>query len=128
MKASTATIIYYFAVMKTHRKVPAAAWKAAAVAAALLCQACPGRGRPPAVPKGKLVLEVTPGHAHVYLDERLQGTASMLGGKTLLVSTGRHRLKLDAENYFTECVEILVTEDVKKIEVEMRKIPPPVYP
>lgn len=79
-------------------------------------------------PTGILMLNVTPDNARVYIDERLQGTASMFNEKTLLISEGKHRLKLTADDYFPEYHEIEVTGKLKKIEIKMRKVPPPLYP
>jgi hypothetical protein len=80
------------------------------------------------LPQGKIVLEIAPPEAKVYIDERLQGTADMLSGKPLLISHGKHRLKVVADRYFPKTIEFTVTESSQKIKVDMTKIPPPLYP
>ncbi|MFH1434848.1 MAG: hypothetical protein ABIJ56_03935 [Pseudomonadota bacterium] len=78
------------------------------------------------IPKGKILLDVKPGHAYIYIDEKLKGTASMYENKPLKLPRGKHRLKLQAEEYFPEYVEIEVTDIAKKIKIEMKKMPPPI--
>jgi len=94
----------------------------------LAAAGCPRVGGKAAVPGGKVFLKITPDHAHVYVDETLQGTGATFGGKALRLPQGRHRLKVTAENYFPEYVEINVTDSPETISVELRKIPPPLYP
>jgi len=96
-----------------------------ALAAAAGCPLSKGKA---AVPGGKVFLKITPDHAHVYVDEIIQGTGSTFSGKALRLPQGRHRLKVTAEDYFPEYVEINVTDSPETIIVELRKIPPPLYP
>jgi len=105
-----------------------AAVLAAAAAVAAAAASCSHYKPSTKLPQGKIVLEITPPEARVYIDERLQGTGSMLSGKPLLISRGKHRLKAVADGYFPRYIEITVTESVKKLKVEMTKIPPPLYP
>ena len=111
-------------------KGTAGASAAALLAAALLSAAAACSHYKPSakLPQGKIVLEIAPPEAKVYIDERLQGTGKMLSGKPLLISRGKHRLKVVAEAYFPRCIEITVAEGVQKIKVEMAKIPPPLFP
>lgn len=89
---------------------------------------CPRNKGKAAVPGGKVFLKITPDHAHVYVDETLQGTASTFTGKALRLPQGRHRLKVTAEDYFPEYVEINVTDSPETVSIDLRKIPPPIYP
>lgn len=98
---------------------------AALIAAAAACSS----HKPVAkIPKGKILLDVKPGHAHITIDEKFKGTASMYEKKPLKMPRGKHRLKLQAEDYFPQYVEIEVTDTVKKIKIEMKKKPPPIVP
>jgi len=102
--------------------------KSALFFAAVLAAACsPSKGAAN-VPQGKILLIVSPAEAHVYVDEKLQGTAAMFGDKPLLLPVGKHRLKLKAEDYFPEYIEISVTGKTNTVKVDMRKIPPPLVP
>jgi hypothetical protein len=89
---------------------------------------CPRTGGKAAVPGGKVFLKITPDHAHVYVDEILQGTGATFTGKALRLPQGRHRLKVTAEDYFPEYVEIVVTDSPETVSVELRKVPPLLYP
>lgn len=97
---------------------------------ALLCAAAACSSHKPVakIPTGKILLDVGPGHAHITIDEKLQGTASMYEKKPMKIPRGKHRLKLQADGYFPEYVEIEVTDSMKKIAIEMKKMPPPIIP
>ena len=100
----------------------------AALLAVASAAGCPHNRGKAAVPGGKIFLKITPDHAHVYVDEILQGTGATFSEKALRLPQGKHRLKVTAEVYFPEYVEINVTDSPETISVDLRKIPPPLVP
>lgn len=60
------------------------------------------------IPTGSLRLRVNPGHARVYVDGALAGTADEFGGLShhLDIPAGRHQIEFRAEGYETYTVDV----------------------
>lgn len=85
-------------------------------------QLIPG-ARPPAI-TAELKLNVEPGRAAVFLDDNYAGHASEFGGKlhSLLISAGKHRIKVELPGYRTFETEITLFAGQKsEVKTELVK-------
>lgn len=90
----------------------------------LVLASCNGP-RVPAPPTGGIRLAAEPADARVYVNEKLSGTASVYEDRPLLLRSGTYRIKIVAEGYYPEYVEVEVGDVIVPLEVSLTAIPEP---
>ncbi len=91
----------------------------------IIAAGCPVHVDEPAPPKGGISLSVEPTAARVYVDGQLVGTAATYAGGHLPLHPGHYRIKLVAEGWFDEYLEIDVGDEIVPLGVDMVQVPEP---
>ncbi len=92
-------------------------------AAVLVLAACGGAQHPREKPAQLRVLAV-PATATVQVDERFVGAARVLAKQPATVSPGKHRVTVEAPNYFPHDIELDLPAGVTSLEIKLRPVPP----
>lgn len=92
---------------------------------ALLAAGCPPHPVTPAQPRGGLLIEVEPSHARIYVDEQLVGDATTYAQRPLKLAPGHHRIKVLADGYYPEYLEVQVTEELVPVGLVLTAVPEP---
>ena len=92
---------------------------------AITSSGCPGHTVVPSLPKGGLSITVDPEDARVYVDGQLVGTSVTYAGSHIPLHPGHHRVKLVADRWFDEYIEIETGDEVLSLAVEMTAVPEP---
>jgi hypothetical protein len=86
---------------------------------------CPATPEVPRQPTGGLRLMVEPADARIYVDEKLEGDATTYAQRPLLLHPGHHRIKIMADGYYSEYIEVEVGEMLIDLTVSLTPVPEP---
>ena len=86
---------------------------------------CPATPEVPKQPTGGLMLMIEPADARIYVDEKLQGDATTYAQRPLLLHPGEHRVKIVADGYYSEYLELEVHEELIDLTISLTKVPEP---
>lgn len=89
----------------------------------LVLAACGGAQHPREKPAQLRVVAV-PATATVQVDERFVGAARVLAKQPATVSPGKHRVTIEAPNYFPHDIELDLPVGVTSLEIKLRPVPP----
>ncbi len=92
---------------------------------ALAIQGCPDRPVVPSAPTGGVRIEVEPGDARIYVDEALVGDAGTYADRPLPLPPGDHRIKVTADGFYPEYLEVEVKGEMIPIVVSLTPVPEP---
>ena len=96
---------------------------ASALGLLLLVAACGAAQHPRERPAQLRVLAV-PETAIVQVDERFVGAARVLRKQPAALSPGKHRITIEAPNYFPHDIELDLPVGVTSLEIKLRPVPP----
>jgi hypothetical protein len=85
--------------------------------------ACGGAQHPHERPAQLRVL-AEPATAIVQVDERFVGAARVLQKQPAALKPGKHRITIEAPNYFPHDIELDLPVGVTSLEIKLRPVPP----
>jgi len=94
-----------------------------ALALLSLAAACGGAQHPRSKP-AQLRVVAEPATAVVQVDEHFVGAARVLQKQPATVSPGKHRITIEAPNYFPHDLELDLPVGVTSLEIKLRPVPP----
>jgi hypothetical protein len=91
---------------------------------ALSLLACGGSHRPASVAQAALRVVAVPETAHVAVDEQFVGAARVLAVRPATLAVGKHRVTVQAPDYFPHDLDVDLPRGVTTLEIKLRPIPP----
>ncbi|MFT3922893.1 MAG: PEGA domain-containing protein [Myxococcales bacterium] len=93
------------------------------LAGLLWAAACGGAQHPREKP-AQLRIVAEPATASVQVDEHFVGAARVLAKQPATVTPGKHRVTVEAPNYFPHDLELELPAGVTSVEIKLRPVPP----
>ena len=84
---------------------------------------CAGAPHGRTTPEGGILLRCRPPDAAVYVDEVYRGSCRLFAARPFLLTSGRHRLLVEATGHFPHYAEIEIRRVVTNLEVELVEEP-----
>jgi hypothetical protein len=98
--------------------------RALLVAAGASCLVACGGAQHPREKPAQLRVVAEPANATVQIDERFVGAARVLQKQPASVPPGKHRVTIEAPNYFPHDLELDMPVGVTSLEIKLRPVPP----